>query len=82
MTTSIREHCKILSGRKDRAAKLLKRKLLSDYVKHAAKYFQFKDDERKKVRYYYRAKGSPIPFNAILLAGALHFMGRLYHIGR
>ncbi|MDR1001421.1 MAG: glycosyltransferase [Clostridiales bacterium] len=82
MTTSVREHYQALKNRNDTIAKLLKRKLLSDYIKHAAKYFDFDKTDRKKIRRFYRVNGSPLPFNAVWLAGVLLLMRRIYHIRR
>jgi glycosyltransferase involved in cell wall biosynthesis len=82
MTNSVREICSVLKKRKDIISKLLKRKLLEDYIKQVSKYYQFKPEERKKLRYFYRVKGSPLPFNATLLAGFLYILRRIYHFGR
>jgi glycosyltransferase involved in cell wall biosynthesis len=82
MTELVREHFDKLRDRNDKITRLLRDKLKSDYIKHVAKYYYFDKDERKKVKWLYRAEGSPVPFNATLYALPLYWLRRIYAIGR
>ncbi len=80
MTEIVQTEYSRLLNRKDNIAKLLRRKLMRDYVYHSEKIYKFNGKHRKEfVMYYHKAS---TPFNPLVLAPLLHIMRKAYHLER
>jgi glycosyltransferase involved in cell wall biosynthesis len=75
-----RKHYAYLKFRKDRIAKLLIGKLMSEYLLMMPRIYQFNKENRKRIKYLYRTKGSPLPFNPTLIAPVMLLLKKLWNM--
>lgn len=80
MTEIVQTEYARLGDKKHVTARLLKRKLVRDYVRHAGKLYEFHGEERKRFAQFYRR--TALPPNPLLFAPALFMIRRIYHLVR
>jgi hypothetical protein len=68
VTQIVRTHFSALKERTDITARLLRRKLLREYLYMLPRAYQFKGKDRSEAMDLFNEEGSPLPINAKLIA--------------
>lgn len=79
VSNTMRKHTAKLKSRKDQMAKLIRRKILMEYLLLVPRIYQFDKADRKRIHYLYRAKGTPLLINPTIFAPFMHIVRKVYH---